>query len=97
MDFPGLAGDAGGSPGTSLQGEIERHEIERRADPGDAGDQMGPAQQQIEPVGNEGIERHMIVPRCQPEVASPATSKGELQLALYPEGCFEGRCAAASA
>ena len=37
------------------QGIVEPDEIEGRSDPGDAGDQMRPAQQQIDPVEQVGI------------------------------------------
>ena len=55
MNFPGLAGHALRKIRPLSQREIQRDEIEGRADPGDAGHQMPPAQQQIEPLGDERV------------------------------------------
>jgi hypothetical protein len=50
MHLPLLAEGADGHARTLAQAEIERDEIERRADPGDAGDDMQPAHREAKPV-----------------------------------------------
>ncbi len=61
---PQLAVDA---PGAQLgvvgprQAVVEHDEVERRADPGDRGDHMRPAQQQVEPLEQVGV--HAQLPR----------------------------------
>ena len=50
MDLPCLALDAGGQPGPRPQAEVEMDEIERAADPGDAGDDMQPAKRWRRPI-----------------------------------------------
>src|SRR5438128_7759212 len=64
MHLPGGAGNARRQSFAFSQAEIECHEIERGPDPGDAGNQMRPAQKEVEPVGEE---RHFRVSgiRCQ--------------------------------
>ena len=54
---PELAADALGAVGCGFRGRqavVEADEVERSADPGDAGDDVGPAQQQVEPVEQIG-------------------------------------------
>src|SRR5262249_31253342 len=36
---------------------VEKHEVERRPDPGDRGDHVQPAEEQVEPVAPVGVER----------------------------------------
>ena len=56
VDFPCLAAHAFGQALTRLQREVERHEIEGRADPGDAGDHVAPADREVQPVGDERLQ-----------------------------------------
>jgi hypothetical protein len=51
VDLPGLAGDACRKTLALPQREIQGNEIEGRADPGDAGDHVAPAQEHVRPVG----------------------------------------------
>ena len=56
MHRPDLAADALGGVGRierRVQVVVQPDEVERGADPGDAHDHMGPAQNEIEPVGQE--------------------------------------------
>ena len=56
MDRPDLAADALGGVGRverRLQVIVQPDEVERGADPGDAHDHVGPAQNEIKPVGDE--------------------------------------------
>ena len=55
MDHPGFTIDALIHARTLAQGQIQPHEIERRPDPGDARNQMRPAQDQIDPVLKQNI------------------------------------------
>src|SRR5262249_49414365 len=57
MDLPGLAVGAFGPSGIGLQAEIEMDEIEGAADPGDAGDDMQPAQPGAQPFAQHDIHR----------------------------------------
>jgi hypothetical protein len=58
---PELAIDALGDEiriGRLLEAAVEEDEVERRADPGDRGDDVRPAQQQVRPVEQVGVEAH---------------------------------------
>ena len=56
VDFPRLAAHALRKHLPAPQREIERHEIERRPDPGDARDHVAPANEEVQPVGDEGLQ-----------------------------------------
>ena len=53
MHLPGLATHALRQAARVLEPGIERHEVERSADPGDAGDDVQPAQAEVQPVDEE--------------------------------------------
>ncbi|MBN9011377.1 MAG: urate hydroxylase PuuD, partial [Rhizobiales bacterium] len=54
VDLPGGAIDAFGHGLALAQPEVEGDEIKRGADPADAHHEMGPADQEVQPVGDEG-------------------------------------------
>ena len=53
VHLPRLAGDPGGSAFAAAEREVEGDEVERGPDPGDPGDEVGPADEQVEPVEGE--------------------------------------------
>jgi hypothetical protein len=56
VHLPGFALDAGRQAVARLQAEIEVDEILRRADPGDAGDDVQPAYGGAQPLGQNEIQ-----------------------------------------
>ena len=54
MHHPHVAGDAGSLPGALLNRRLHPDVEERRPDPGDAGHDMRPAQQRIQPFEDDG-------------------------------------------
>jgi hypothetical protein len=60
VDRPQVAGDVGvlRVARRHIEARIQPDEIERGADPGDAGDDVRPAQDQTEPVGEIDVDGH---------------------------------------
>jgi hypothetical protein len=59
VDLPGLAADPGFPLAFVLRWPkvvVERDEVERRSDPDDAGNDVQPARQQVEPVSDVRID-----------------------------------------
>ena len=56
MNLPCLAAHALRKALSRLQREVQRHEIEGRADPRDAGDHVAPADHEAQPVGDERLQ-----------------------------------------
>ncbi len=61
VHLPGLAADTFGQAGALLQGQVEMHEIEGRADPGDSRDHVQPADGEITPFAGEYLPRHVLL------------------------------------
>ncbi len=67
-----------------LERGVEEDEVDRRADPGDPGDHVRPADQQVEPVGQVGIEpqdhprlqRSSAIATSSPSAVSSSSSVG---------------------
>jgi hypothetical protein len=55
VHLPGRAVDARAFALLGIEPVIERHEIERGADPADAHDHVEPAQQQVHPFAEEDV------------------------------------------
>ena len=53
VHLPGAARDPRCGARAAFEGHVERDEVEGGADPADAGDQVRPAQQQVQPVGGK--------------------------------------------
>ena len=78
VHLPCLAAHAIWQIAARLEREVERHEIERGADPRDPGDHVAPADQEVQPVGDEGLEHGLSRMRLPGIV-----SRGRRWLALY--------------
>ena len=88
MNLPCLAADAFRKAVPLLQAEIQVNEVEGRADPGDGGDHVGPADDLADPFGNLRVD-HAVLGRWKERVH--LAQRAGLRIGHWPVSRFFNR------